>query len=229
MKIKVENSNFKVLSLENKFDAVICLDADLPEKDFFLRISGIPLLAADGAAIKLYNMGIVPDFVIGDLDSFNQSGITKNFKPESIIYYPEQDTNDFEKVLTFSLKNFYKNILILGFHGGELEHTLNNWSVLMKYATKLNLMIFDKGRIGIPVNHSIRFKAKIGEMISIIPEPTVTLTTKNLRWNLEHEKLELGFREGARNIAESDIIEIELHEGSYLLFIDERIGDCLNH
>jgi thiamine pyrophosphokinase len=223
MNIKNENIEIYEIDFDKNFDAIVCLDADLPGKEVFERLSGLPKLAADGSAIKLYKMGIIPNFVIGDLDTFNQSGYSEFFKAESIIYNPEQETNDFEKTLIFASGKLFQNILIFGFHGGELEHTLNNWSVLMKFALRLNLYIYDRKRFGIPVFTSIRFKAKIGETISIIPQPYSIITTKNLHWNLNQEKLELGVREGARNIAENENIEIILHEGSYLLFLDDRL------
>lgn len=65
-----------------------------------------------------------------------------------------------------------------------------------------------------------------GEMISIIPQPFVKLSTKNLLWNLNNETLELGSREGARNVATDNYISINILEGSILLFIDARLPHC---
>ncbi|MFN3306463.1 MAG: hypothetical protein ACK42Z_04675, partial [Candidatus Kapaibacteriota bacterium] len=65
-----------------------------------------------------------------------------------------------------------------------------------------------------------------GEMISIIPQPRAILRTSNLQWSLNNEVLEIGVREGARNIATDTKIIIEILEGSILLFFNARLPFC---
>ena len=221
--MNIEN---KILNIEfgsRIFDAIICLDADLPSIEFFDNFKNIPILAADGAAIRLYEMGITADYVIGDLDTFFISPIFNTFAQSKIIHETEQDTNDFEKTLNFARTKKYENLLIIGFHGGLLEHTLNNWSVFIRFAKKLNLCIYDKNRYALLIEQSIKLAVKKDEIISIIPQPKAIITTKNLYWSLNNEPLELGKREGARNIAISDYIEIYIHSGELLLFLDSRL------
>jgi thiamine pyrophosphokinase len=208
---------------ELSFDAIVCLDANLPGADFYDLFPGMPLLAADGAGLQLSDMGVIPDYIIGDLDTFNSKSHQEKLLKTILIQIPEQETTDFEKILNFALDNNYMNILILGFHGGELEHTLNNWSVLVRYSRKMNLCIWDAGRYAIPVSSSIEIKLEQNETVSIIPQPKTTLTTDNLKWELNKEKLELGVREGARNIAILPEIRIFLHSGEYILFINARL------
>jgi len=87
----------------------------------------------------------------------------------------------------------------------------------------MNLCIYDEERYGIPVHNSINFDTKKDEIISIIPQYIAKLTTKGLQWKLENETLEFGIREGFRNRAKVDYIEIILHSGEYLLFMDNRL------
>ena len=63
-------------------------------------------------------------------------------------------------------------------------------------------------------------------MISIIPYQSITLSTKNLEWELKSEELVFGIREGSRNRAISDKIEIDIISGGCLLFIDSRLPFC---
>ena len=106
--------------------------------------------------------------------------------------------------------------------GGELEHTLNNWSVLKRYSNQLNLIVLHNDRYAFVVKQNIEIILKKNETISIIPQTTCTLKTRGLVWNLNNETLELGKREGARNSVKSQSVAIELIEGEYLLFIDSR-------
>jgi len=206
-----------------KFDAVICLFGKLPKKRCFKNFEDCPVLAADGAGIKLLKKGITPDYIIGDLDSFYSKPIAKKFDRLKIILIEDQKTNDFEKNLIFAKENGYQNIVILGLHGGELERSVNNWSVFLRYSKNMNLCIYDEYRYGIPIRESIKFNAEENEIISIIPQTRTKIITKNLKWALNNETLEFGTREGARNVAIDKNIVIELIDGEYLLFINSRL------
>ncbi len=206
-----------------KFDAIICLDGILPEYEFFRKFKNIPIFCADGAVLKLIDMKIGYEKVIGDLDTLQKKGRIDEIPDSKKVYLPEQETNDFEKTLNYVHKLGSKRILITGFHGGELEHSLNNWSVLMKYQSKLSLCIYENSRYAIPVSKSIILPVEKGEIVGLIPQPKAKLTTKDLKWELQDKILELGKREGARNEALSEKAEIVVKDGSILVFINSRI------
>lgn len=211
------------LEFSEEFEAIIVLNAKLPKKDFFDRFSSIPILAADGAAISLYKLGVTADKVIGDLDSFYSHPKSANFNNSQIIFDSNQDTNDFEKTLLYCINNGIKQVLITGIHGGEYEHSLNNWSVFIRYSKVLDLIIYDKKRYGLCLFNSATFESYEGEIISLIPNGTTKLSTCNLQWELQNEILEISKREGARNISKDKNIAIEVHDGSLTLFIDARL------
>jgi len=206
-----------------KFDVIVCLDGNLPPEEFFNRFEGIPIYAADGAAIKLMKIFVEFEKVIGDLDTLKINGYKDKIPQSKFVYLPDQESNDFDKTLNYAYQQGNKKVLITGFHGGELEHTLNNWSVLMKYLSKLNLCIYENERYAIPFNKDFALPAKIGETIGLIPQPKAILTTSGFKWNLKNESLELGVREGARNIAMNNEVKVELHSGVLLVFMDARI------
>ena len=54
--------------MPNKFKSILCLDGELPSAAFFFFFT-LPIIAADGAANTLMQMGVLPQIVIGDLDS----------------------------------------------------------------------------------------------------------------------------------------------------------------
>jgi thiamine pyrophosphokinase len=218
----LESKKITDIRFSEKFDCIICLNTDMPPVSLFRQLSDIPVIAADGAANRLAEIGIIPDFIIGDMDSFNGDD-TVVFQNSVILSNPDQETNDFEKILRFAIEKKYSRMLVAGFHGGELEHTLNNWSVFIRFARLLNLCIYDKDRYGIVANSSLRLQTKLNEIISIIPQPEAVITTHNLRWALTKEQLRLGSREGARNRATTDEISIEIHSGEILIFFENKI------
>lgn len=184
---------------KNKFDCVICLDANLPGREFFIEIKVPEIIAADGAALKLYNENIIPDYIIGDLDSISQLKNKDLVEKSKVIHIPEQESNDFEKILKWCIESHKNNILITGIHGGELDHTINNLSVMMRYSEFLNLCIYDNNRYGILIKESIQLKTFSNEIISIIPFFEAVISTKNFVWELNNYKLVFGENEGARN------------------------------
>ncbi len=209
------------ISFTNRFDACIILNADYPETNFFDKVSDIPIIAADGAANRMLKEHRKINYIIGDLDSLDSKiDIPKNI---SLIKIADQDTNDFEKALRFCLDKGHTKVLVAGFHGGELEHSLNNWSVFTRFSEKLDLCIFDKGRYGFSVNSDSTIVSKVGETISLIPQCYCKLTSSNLKWELSSEVLAIGKREGARNVSLSDSFSLAIHEGELIVFLDARL------
>lgn len=220
-----EQSNFREIAFGNRyFDLLLFLNGEFDEFEIIKKIPQIPIFAADGACLALLKNGIIPDFIIGDLDSFSiEDVISKGYPKEKIIKISDQETNDFEKTLKFAAELGYKNILILGIHGGLYEHSLNNWSVLSRYSKYMNLTIYDKGRYGFCIDFSFQLKTYKTEIISLIPKNKANIKTNNLAWKLDYEDLEFGVREGIRNISTSDNVSIMINSGEIFLFIDDRL------
>ena len=207
------------------FDAVICLSGDLPTTDVLEQIGGRPLIAADGAANTLVQAGIGPEFIVGDMDSVLPETLERLQGITEVVLETDQDSTDFEKSLRFAETQLWRRLLIIGIHGGDLEHTLNNWSVLMRHSRAMQLTAYERGRYAIPLFASTTYHASADETISLVPQPLATLTTTGLVWNLRNESLELGMREGARNRAIGGPVDLEIHHGSLLFFCSARLPD----
>lgn len=213
--------NHKIKFSNIRFDAVLCLNGEISHFEYIKEFKG-NIYCADGAAYKLIYNDIAPDYVIGDLDSINENLIKEKY-PDIVFYKKEsQESNDFEKCLDYMIDKNIDNILIFGLQGGELEHTLNNWSVLKRFADKLNLVVLHKNRYAFVVKNNSEIELKENELVSLIPQPKCLLTTSGLKWNLKNEYLEIGKREGARNLVESQNVHLDIHEGELLFFIDSR-------
>ena len=206
-----------------QFDALIALFGDVPPLSVIEQFADVPMIAADGAAAALVNINVFPEYVVGDMDSLDGDTLHALVGISELILDPDQDSNDFEKSLRFASAQFWTRILIVGMHGGDLEHTLNNWSVLMKFAPSMHLTVLDRDRYIIPVESSFSVALQPNELVSLIPQPSARLTTKGLLWQLQDEELRLGVREGARNLAPDGNVEIVIHEGSLLFCCDARI------
>jgi len=212
------------LSLEGtQFDAIIALFGDVPPLSVFEQLAHVPLIAADGAASSLVNVDVFPEYVVGDLDSLDGDVLRALEGISEFVPDPDQNSNDFEKSIRFAAAQLWQRVLIVGMHGGDLEHTLNNWSVLKKFAPSMPLAVLDRERYIIPVSSSFTVAVQPNELVSLIPQPEARISTKGLQWELSDEVLALGVREGARNIAVDGKVEVVIHEGSLLFCCDARI------
>src|SRR5579872_5848120 len=86
------------------------------------------IIGVDGGAKHILELGIKPDFIIGDLDSLakaDQKKIEKDKIP-FIQYKKEKDETDSELALQYAIKNGYKQILLFGILGSRIDHMLTN-------------------------------------------------------------------------------------------------------
>ncbi len=209
-------------------DCIVALNSALPDRSWFDAHAALPVFAADGAAVPLLYMNIRPAGVVGDFDSLlpnierTQTHLTNSMFTE-IRHEPSQESTDFEKVLEYVIteKNM-NNILIVGLHGGEFDHTLNNLSIFMRYGQRANLCLYAETMFAIPLyarDEPYHWSVAPNTLVSLIPQPHARMTTEGLQWNLNNEMLELAHREGARNRTTAWESVITLHEGALLLFL----------
>ena len=86
------------------------------------------IICADGGIRYFKQSRIIPDLVIGDLDSATEDEVAWIYeKAISIEQYPmEKDATDMELCIKYLVNNGYNDIVILGGIGTRLDHTLAN-------------------------------------------------------------------------------------------------------
>ena len=98
-------------------------------------------VAADGGANLLHVLNLLPDAVVGDLDSL-QPHVQKQL-PETILFHvKEQDTNDADKAVRHCLKLGFTEINLLGADGGRQDQFLSSLEILFKYSPSARLIIW---------------------------------------------------------------------------------------
>lgn len=199
------------------------LGGQFSENEIFDLLPNATIIAADSGYHNLSANQTQPHILIGDLDSHTADELSQMDSAIEIIKIAEQDTNDFEKAVQHAIKLGKKNMLIVGMNGGQLEHTLNNWSVFAKLSKKANLIFYEKGRYAFTIDSSVQFETTPNELISIIPQPKSILSSKGLKWELNNYTLSIGGNEGARNVALESNVELDIHFGEIILFIDAKL------
>ncbi|MGE3799819.1 MAG: thiamine diphosphokinase [Candidatus Kapaibacterium sp.] len=191
---------------------LLILDGDLPSEKIMreLILEHSPLIAADGAAAQLRNYKIRPDIIIGDFDSLGDERFDPFFAGTELIEDKSQQTYDGEKCLAWILNAGHNRVMVVGVGGGMIDHVLNNFSLLAKFADKLSISTRQEDSIGYLVTSSLSIGTNPGERISLIPLPAAQLQTEGLEWNLEGEELSLGRREGGSNRAVGSEVRVDV-------------------
>ncbi|MFI5144417.1 MAG: thiamine diphosphokinase [Ignavibacteria bacterium] len=207
-------------------NCIICLNGELQKrlvKSFIRQNSkrnSYKLIAADGCAETLLKFNIIPDFIIGDLDSVSDSTLSFfKTRGSKIICVKEQEHNDFEKSLKFALKNGLTCIAVMGFGGKRNDHLLNNYSILKKYSSACSIKLIDNQFEIFFLPKSYSFQYKIGKEISLIAFPKAGgIHTQGLKYGLKNGELIFGEREGALNEASEKNVSISFRSGGILIF-----------
>lgn len=196
-----------------------------------LREKAALLCCADGGAQRARELGWMPHLVVGDLDSIGPDLLRELADAGvDIQHLSGQEDTDLEKCLKVLRDRGMHRILILSATGGLLDHAFGNFSILARYASHLDLVLFDhQYRIDI-LARSITARVRRGDRVSIVPLPRVTgVTYSGLRYPLFDATLEFGSAEGTCNMAEEECITIDIRDGVYALFrtwnLDEECRD----
>lgn len=178
-------------------------------------------IAADGGGNIALDFGVVPDVVVGDLDSFEKD---KNH-PFEVIFKPDQNSNDLEKALDLAKKERATHVRILGGTGLRVDQTLKNLSVLKQYNDEFQeLRIIDNfGELRM-LEASFSEEIDVGTLISLFPlsGKVSGITTKGLKYPLKNQALENGVRDGSSNEVVESPVQITHKTGDLLLFIGRK-------
>ncbi len=115
-----------------------------PAGDSFLahHIVGA-LWCADAGYRHAYAMGLVPQRVVGDLDSLNQAQLDELARVNCMVdrYPPEKDESDLELTLRLAAEAGHRSVRLLASGGGRLDHSLFNFVPMFAIADRLGLRL----------------------------------------------------------------------------------------
>ncbi|MFH0802365.1 MAG: thiamine diphosphokinase [bacterium] len=185
---------------------VVILAAGKKERAQFYRSflrSGDILLCADGGAMEARKIGVVPDAVIGDFDSF-EGKIPPSWKATRFLKFPcEKDKTDLELALDEAFDVNPDEILIVGGLGGRLDHSLANILLLSKgleRGVRIRL-ISEEVEVLLLKRGEARISGKPGELISLIPfsEKVSGIDLEGFRYVMKKGELSFGSTRGISN------------------------------
>lgn len=186
------------------------------------------IVCCDGGVKYAFQEGLIPHYIIGDLDS-SLPQIIQFFEMRGVSFkkFPtKKDETDLELSLDFLIGLGVLEILIFGATGNRLDHTLANINLLLKpYISNVKATILNENNKINLIGNNEEFKilANENDLISLIPLTTEVFVeyTEGLEYELKNEKLFIGSSRGVSNSIKSKNCKIKLKEG-YLILIQTK-------
>lgn len=198
-------------------------------ENYYLSKKPDIIIAVDKGLDALNKLNILPNHIVGDLDSVNQS-LIESYKnnPEINIhqYQPEKDYTDTDIALKLAICLRSSYITIIGALGKRMDHALANIHILL-VALESNIpceLLDDNNRIYLVNNtHTIEKLNTYGKYISLIPLTSSVegLTLIGFKYSLDNYLLTIGKSLGISNEIIDDIATIFLKKG-ILIVIESK-------
>jgi len=172
------------------------------------------LVAADGAARRALEAGLMPAAVIGDMDSIDAK-TRAAIPPDRMHLIKEQDCTDFDKALRHIAAPL---ILAIGFTGQRLDHELAVYNALVRQHDRPVIVVGDHD-ICCHVPPQLDLRLDPGTRVSLFPMAPVQGSSTGLRWPIDGIAFAPNGRVGTSNAAISDAVCLRMDAPGMLLIL----------
>lgn len=171
-------------------------------------IDGAVVVAADSGVDRAFEAGLPVHHAVGDFDSVSRHGLDRAAaaRAELHVHPSMKDATDLELALDLALTFHPGEVLVLGGHGGRLDHFWANLELLASapYAGVTVRAWMGAARVTIvrPVAAGATHLTGTAEdLVSLLPlhGPALGVTTEDLLYPLRDEDLAAGSTRGVSN------------------------------
>lgn len=181
--------------------AVIIANGELssPDKIRPLIQPDDKIICADGGGYHAKRMGLVPDVIIGDMDSVSTELLAEFEGMGTLIetHPANKDETDLELAINFASNSGIQNIDVIGVFGGRLDQSVANLMLLARPEWRhLRLRAITEHEVTWPLRGSDQetITGTVGDTLSLIPlTPSVEgVTLTGVKWPLDQATLQFG-------------------------------------
>lgn len=190
-----------------KKNVSVILNGQMPTDDAIINqiTNSDYIIAVDGSANKLFDLEIIPDVIIGDLDSL-QNISNKNIE---LVKTPNQNKTDFRKTLEWCIEKNILNISIFGISGESEDHFLGNYYTLSDFGEKISWKAFTDFSVISPCIGNKKFESFKGQKVSLFcMKGSSIVNSENLEYPLQSYHLKPS-DDAVRNLSLEDHFTIE--------------------
>jgi thiamine pyrophosphokinase len=191
-------------------------------RDLKLALARAPFaVAADGGADRLLRFGVMPEAVIGDMDSISDAARGR-IPLDRQHLVAEQVTTDFDKTLRLTDAPF---VLALGFAGARMDHGLAAFSTLVAQGDRPCILIGPLD-LAFAAPPRLRLTLRPGDPVSLFPLARITGTSAGLEWPIAGIDLAPDGRIGTSNRAVSARVDLQFDRPGMLVILPRRRLDA---
>lgn len=186
------------------------------------------IICADGGANHALASGIMPDVLIGDLDSITEENLVKCQSGHTKIkkYPREKDQTDLELAMEYAeeaLRSYGQpgdEIILYGAGGKRVDHLLGNIALMLGWAQKARKIMMAakdfQAWVSLPGTEVIT--GNLGQELSILAlSEQARVTSRGLYYELDNLTLHQNSARGISNVLSQKDVQIEVHEGIILI------------
>ena len=190
------------------------------------------IIAANGGTRHALAAGMLPDVVIGDLDSLGADERVHLVAvgAQLISFSPRKDETDLELALLYAVDVGATEIVILGALGGRLDQTIANLLLLaLPELSGIDVRIVDGPQTAYlirPGSSPVTVQGAPGDTVSLLPlsGDATGVTARGLEWSLDGATLCFGRARGVSNVLREHQASIELAAGLLLCVVIRQGG-----
>ncbi len=154
------------------------------------------IICADGGANIAKKLNIIPNFIIGDLDSIKKPVINfyKYLNKTKIIKDNNQNKTDLELAIELAETLNPSKINIFGAIGDRIDHTIANIFSLDQIKPNIKAEIIDEKVTVQLLKKSLKINGEKKDIISVIPISDVNcLNYTGFKWNVKNLNTKIGW------------------------------------
>lgn len=180
------------------------------------------VICADAGFERAAAEGIVPDILVGDLDSVDEKNLIVPPEVKMITANWHKDETDFELAVDTAVSEGCSSVLIAGGFGGRIDHTLGNIQNMVDfYRHGVDISMKDeRNYLTVLESGSLTLSAGRDVNLSILAhsdEAEVSVT--GVEWPLEHYHMTSDRPLGVSNFVTGEKAEITVYSGTVLVMI----------
>jgi thiamine pyrophosphokinase len=178
------------------------------------------IVAADSGLIALENAGLVPDRIIGDMDSLDQGGLEK-YPPEIICRSPQdKDYTDTELALNLLWEKGCDETWLIGGGGGRQDHLFALRSLFEREPCPDRWITKGEDIFCLKPHRNLTFNLLPRCLVSVFPvgESPWVASSSGLKWSLNGLTWDRGSF-GISNVSPDGNFSISAEQGRFMIII----------
>ncbi len=202
-------------------------DASDPEIVRHWTASADLIIAADGGTRNALSVGLMPQVVIGDLDSLDEADRAQLDRAgvPLIVYPTRKDQTDLELALRYALEQQATEIVIFSALGGRWDQSLANLMLLtLPELAQVSVRIVDHHLSSHVIRDRAEISGRVGDTLSLIAlkGDAQGVTIEGCEYPLTEATLPFGATLGISNVLARSTAQITVKQGQILALHTRR-------